>query len=265
MNSIQPSPQDVKPFLWEGRIPHYCRRYAWFNARKGLKYPAPCKTWLCPVCGPIRAYDLQAKMKSWLALREKWWLMTLTIDPKVPKGCSLDMRKDQYTKACWHSASPSLKRAVGLFDYLWTVEFHTKRDPLTGKLYNPYPHLHFLIDKEITEDILRPIWMRIGGGFEIDVTEAKTPEHSVGYMLKYLQKSTIYTAINMAKGSRIWGRSRALKGVDELTRAAKGTTGWCYVPEYIFDTEESKQRRLTSNQTYGMLVAELQRNDNILL
>ena len=226
-----------------------------------LSYPAACKTWLCPLCGPIRAHDLQARMKALLALRAQWWLMTLTIDPKVPKGCSLDMRKDQYTKWCWNRAQRSIGRAIGPFAYMWTVEFHTLRNLLTGELNNPFPHLHFLIDKGIEEKVLRPIWMRIGGGFEIDVTEAKTPEHSVGYMLKYLQKQTIYTAVHMAKGSRIWGRSRGLKTVDEIARATRGTSEWGYIPRYIFDTEESEERRLTSNAKYDILVKELQNNE----
>ncbi|KKK52638.1 hypothetical protein LCGC14_3102870, partial [marine sediment metagenome] len=195
------------------------------------------------------------QMKGLIALRPQWYMMTLTVDPKVPGGCSADIPRDQYTKQCWNTAKRSLYRLVGDMAYVWVVEFHKKLNQATGELNNPYPHLHFLIDKDIAESDLRRIWTRAGGGFEIDIRPADTTETIIGYMLKYLKKEAVYTAKMMARGRRIWGRSRGLKTVKEMERATRGISDWAYIPEYIFATEASEQRRLTANQRYDRLNA----------
>lgn len=237
--SIPDDEREVKTFHWDGQTPHYCRRYAVLNTKNGLLVPAACKTWRCPSCGPMRAYRLQGQIVGLIATRPKWYLMTLTIDPKVPSGSDLDMPRDQYTKECWNRAKRSLERAVGKFSYIWIVEFHKRRGH-DGSLNNPWPHLHFLIDTDVPLGILRTIWMRCGGGFEVDIRDVATQDEVVGYMLKYLKKESVYTAKQMCLRRRIWGRSRDLRSVIEMEDATKWATesDWIYIREYLFPPAE---------------------------
>jgi len=238
--SLTEKEEEVKTFHWEGQTPHYCRRYAMLNKKTGLLIPAACKTWRCPACGPMRAYRLQDQIKGLIAMRDKWYLMTLTIDPKIPSGCDLDSPKDQYTKECWHRALRSLQRRVGKFSFLWIVEFHKARRKSDGRLNNPWPHLHFLIDVNVPLGMLREVWMRAGGGYEVDIRSVETEDQVVGYMCKYLKKESVYTAKQMCSRRRIWGRSRDLKNVIEMEDATKWATesDWVYIREYMFDQKD---------------------------
>lgn len=229
--------QEVKqPFIWEGERPHYCRRYAFHQKSTGKNIPAPCNTWKCPHCGIIRAYRLQDKIKALIATKPQWYFMTITIDPKRVTGCNLDMDEDKYAKKCWNTTLRSLKDVMGsTFCYLWIMEYHKKINEATGELNNPFPHLHFLIDTEIDKELLRKIWMRSGGGYQVDFRPTETQNELVGYLCKYLKKEAIHTAKKMAKRSRIFGRSRGLKTVAEMEKETKGVSDWEYIPKYIFD------------------------------
>lgn len=229
----------IKPFVWIGKEPHYCMRYAFRQMSTGLTIPAPCKTWRCPKCGIIRAYRLQDKIKALIAMRERWYFMTITIDPKKVTGCNLDMQPDKYTKKCWNIALVSLRRELGKnFSYLWIMEFHKRINEITGELNNPFPHLHFLIDTEIKTELLRKIWTRSGGGYQVDFRPTKNQEEVTGYMCKYLKKEAIHTAKKMALGSRVFGRSRGLKCVAEMEKETKGVSDWIYLKKYMFDKPE---------------------------
>ncbi len=247
----------VKDNLLCGKRLHYCKRYAFFQPSTGKMYPAACKTWKCPVCAPIRAQALMEKMKALMKLNSQWYFMTLTIDPKVPSGCDLDMPPDQYTKMVWHRAHRSLSR-IEKYSYLWVIEFH-KKTGKDGKLNNPYPHMHFLIDAGLEKETIVDIWTRCGGGVQIDIRPAKSQNELTGYMCKYLKKEAIYTARNMLKGSRIWGRSRDLKLVSEMEKETKGVSEWAYLREYIYHTEESKKEYLQKKKEYDKMVIDIQK------
>lgn len=235
--SIMDNSKEIKPFVWEGKRPHYCRRYAFHQKSTDKLVPAPCNSWKCPHCAIIKAYRLQDRIKALITMRDEWYFMTITIDPKKVTGCNLDMPKDRFTKKCWNTALRSFRREIGKFSYLWTMEYHKKVNEKTGKLNNPYPHLHFLIDTKIELELLRTIWQRSGGGYQVDFRPTETKKDLIGYMCKYLKKEALHTAKKMASNSRIWGRSRDLKCVAEMEQQTqvKKESDWEYIAKYMFD------------------------------
>ena len=248
--------ENSKDFIWDGLRPHYCKRYAMINNKTGKTFPAACKTWRCPECGPKRAYRLQGKMQSLISLRPKWHFMTITIDPKRPKGCDLDMTYNGYTKMVWHRINVGLSR-IHKFSFMWMMEFH-KKIGIDGKLNNPYPHMHFLVDHEFTVDEIRELSVRCGGGVQVDIRPAQSQEEVIGYMCKYLKKEAIHTARQLSKGARIFGRSRDLKLVSEMSKETKEMSEWSYLPRYIYHTEESLKKYLQSEKDYAILIKEMQ-------
>ena len=139
------------------------------------------------------------------------------------------------------------------------MEFHKETDQ-EGKLNNPYPHLHFLIDTQIEEYMIRRTWERCGGGFEIDIKAVEAKEDVIGYMCKYLKKESVYNATMLKRCKRIWGRSRDLKTVLEMEKLTADVkeSDWEYLRTYIFRTAESEKEKLQSDTRYDTLLKDIQ-------
>lgn len=155
---------------------NYCPNSpGYFKSPDGLLFPAPCKSWTCPYCGPKRKYDLLWRLEHGYNVGGlRWRFLTLTMQTRDPTRIT----------AAWARFRAYLAKRGYRFKFVWVKEF-----TLAGKR-----HLHILISAYIPWRILRAGWLAATSGhsYIVDIRAHKGKIRSLGgYMSKYISKSLV--------------------------------------------------------------------------
>lgn len=174
-----------------------------------LAVPIFCKKWACERCGPRKKKQLFARaMNGAIAEPVKGFrpqyshkLLTLTCPgaeyraTHTPEETLADMNRK------WNLTTRAMKKRLGDFDYLKIIEFQK----------DGYPHFHILLagrviaPKGILEQF-RYTWTQHHGMGNVDIQKNRcsSVKKMVGYIMKYLTKSTVV----LPKGKRLYTASR---------------------------------------------------------
>ena len=186
-----------------------CGLWTYYNTQDGAMSRMFCMSWKCDRCSKKRAAAVRDKFIELGRLYDLTRFLTLTINPKtVPQefSCTKQMRQ-LYLKKCWHRFSTNMKKNWSTFEFLWVMEWHKRKDG--------FPHLHVMISSFMPKKRIEKAWHAAGGGF-IKIKRVSTDDQLAQYCCKYMSKDVILSVADLAKGTRIWGRSRQLKTIDEL-------------------------------------------------
>lgn len=257
MYSVPHDPEERYNILEKDeRVPSYCGRFGFVHVNgnpkevppEGLRKDRPfvqffCKRWDCAVCGRMKALLLKDRIEALTHEKGLKMMLTLTTDPSKARELQPDMGVNEYVTHVWNKTSGRLRYHWPAIKYLWMKEYHKERDARTGELNNPYPHLHVLTTDVLTEEdeskVMR-LHCRAGGGNQVDLLEAKDSNEIRRYITKYITKTAQETAHGQVGRGRIWGRSKGMKTIDEIAKAAKPKDpAWILVKEYLFKGEIS--------------------------
>ncbi len=202
-----------------------CGLWTYYSTQDGSMSRMFCKSWRCETCKEKRALAVRDKFIELGRLYNLTRFLTLTIDPKVVKeefSCSADMRQ-RYLKLIWNKFVTNMKKNWSTFEFLWVMEWHKKKDG--------FPHLHVMLSSFMPKKRIEKAWKSAGGGF-IKIKRAKDDDALAQYCCKYMAKDVILSVASLARGTRIWGRSRQLKTIDELVSFMQ-TSDWIVIKDSI--------------------------------
>lgn len=209
-----------------------CGLWSYLNTFDGTIARMNCKSWRCEDCRKKRANVVRDKFIELGRNYELNRFLTLTIDPKKvgKEDSSSKALRMRYLKVCWHKFCMNMKKNFGAFEFLWVVEWHKEK--------NPFPHLHVMVSAFLPKKRIQRAWKSAGGGF-LKIARAKGVNNLAEYCCKYMSKDVILSVADLAKGTRIWGRSRQLKTVDELVHFLHNSD-WILVKHSIEEIEKRK-------------------------
>lgn len=213
------------------RFGSICSFWSYYNTSDKTLQRLWCNTWRCSICAPFRARAVRDKFIDLGKLYELNRFLTLTINPKL-KVCEVlntANEKNLYMKKAWLKFRMNLKKQVGDFQYLWVMEWHKKE--------GSFPHLHVMLSTFIPKNRLTSCWNSAGGGF-LKIKRAKDDEGLARYCCKYMSKDVILSVAPLARGTRIWGRSRGLRTIEEMVRFLQDSD-WILIKKSIEEIEEN--------------------------
>jgi hypothetical protein len=154
-----------------------------------------CKSWLCPVCGPRKAYRLIKGIEEWAKQHDLNRFLTVTLDPKkIPR----DIKPEKYLRKVWSKFRVYLGRKLEQkVEFISVMEYHK----------SGVPHLHALINQYIPQKWISNAWSRLGGGRIVHIKQVADISKMGYYLGKYLTKDAILSG---PKGSRRYTTSRGI-------------------------------------------------------
>ncbi|OPY30978.1 MAG: hypothetical protein A4E28_00068 [Methanocella sp. PtaU1.Bin125] len=159
------------------------------------KYPAPCKSWTCPVCGPKKKrkflFSIKCATNALMSKGYRFRGLTLTLGQNA---------RNSDLGVYWHRFVMALKKAGYRFEYLWVKEFQE----------NEKLHLHALITAFVPWNVIRYYWNLAtkGTSFIVWIAQAQV-RFSAAYMSKYMAKNLAEAPFR--KGERRYGMSKGLR------------------------------------------------------
>ena len=146
--------------------------------------PCRCRSRTCEKCGPCLGWRVRQNMLSKAHLFSRPAMLSLTVD----RSCfsSPEAAHGAITEGKFIAR---LLRLLGVKLWLWVLEFQTKSG-------DGWPHWHVLIDlddvpgKRIDLPRAWRLWRDKWhlGGLDLSVKQARTREHAIHYITKYLTK-----------------------------------------------------------------------------
>lgn len=142
-----------------------------------------CNSWTCPRCNILKALRVKYKIKETATLNNLGYFLTLTLDPKkIPTEYYSETKNDthKYITKIFNTFILDLKRkniSNRKIKYIWIMEFQK----------NGRAHLHILINFN-DKNLIRKIWVRVGGGHIMDIQPAQTIEGLSRYLSDYIVK-----------------------------------------------------------------------------
>lgn len=171
--------------------PTYCKRipiaaieYSGEEIVKITLSRIACKSWTCPRCNKVKALKVKYLLRETAIINNLGYFLTLTLDPKkVPTGILSDKQNNthKYITTLFNTFITDLKRNTlsnVKLKYIWVLEFQK----------NGNAHLHILFNNFISINLIRRIWVRVGGGHIMYVEPAKTLEGISSYLSDYIVK-----------------------------------------------------------------------------
>jgi len=198
-----------KPFQTRKAPPLFCKsRKIFFMAIQNGRLDRisigriGCNSWTCPVCQIKKAVQLKYKLFDIACLNNLSHQLVLTLDPKkIPKEYLNDKNNSSHkyiTKLFNHFKtvinrkkftyfnknkkryySFDLKKQAEVFKYLWVLQYQ----PRTG-----IAHLHVLINQFLPAEVIRKLWMKIGGGVDVWIEGSRNVEAVSRYVTNYIVK-----------------------------------------------------------------------------
>jgi len=159
--------------------------------------PIPCMSWTCPECGPYKALRVKYELIDITLLNNLSYFLTLTLDPKhIPSEYTSETH--QYiTKLFNHFVTTIKRKKFRYYDkrkrkwcsfdlknqdeklkYIWVCEFQK----------NGNAHLHILLNQYLPVQVLRDIWVHVGGGHVMKIEKIKTLAGISMYLTNYIVK-----------------------------------------------------------------------------
>lgn len=143
-----------------------------------------CNSWTCPRCNILKALRVKYQIKETAILNDLGYFLTLTLDPKkIPIEYYSETRNDthKYITKIFNTFVLDIKRKTSSKEklkYTWIMEFQK----------NGRAHMHILLNNYIDINLIRKIWVRVGGGHIMDIQPAKTLEGLSRYLSDYVVK-----------------------------------------------------------------------------
>lgn len=136
--------------------------------------PLKCKTWTCPLCGPMRARQLAREAH----LGQPTTFLTLTVNPAI--GIDADDRAVSLSHA-WRTLRKRIIRRYGIKALPFLAVFEkTKRGE---------PHLHILARMPyVPQAWLSDQMKELTGAPVVDIRSINDPRKAANYVTKYIAK-----------------------------------------------------------------------------
>lgn len=193
-----------KPFKIRKSPSSFCRKYRvglYKTEKSQLKTatfkPMPCMSWTCPSCSPYKALRIKYELIEIIMSNNLEYFLTLTLDPsKLEKHNREDTHK-YITKLFNHFITVLKRKSFTYFDknkkrwftfdlskqeeklkYVWICEFQK----------NGNAHLHILLNQFLPVDIIREIWVHVGGGHIMYIDKVKNQSAISMYLTHYIVK-----------------------------------------------------------------------------
>jgi len=161
-----------------------------------------CNSWNCPTCCKRKANMVRREIIEVSGLNNLYYHLVLTLDgTKIPyeyKNGEVNDTHKYITKIFNHFLTllrrekrDYVKRSTGLikhFDYsqlekelkyIWIIEF--QKDTKNA-------HMHILLNQFLPIEVIRDLWMHVGGGVEMFIERVKTVKGLSIYVTKYISK-----------------------------------------------------------------------------
>ncbi|MBP9702868.1 hypothetical protein KBD69_04225 [Candidatus Woesebacteria bacterium] len=227
-----------------------------------------CNSWTCPRCQIKKALRLKYLLLNIALLNDIWYHLVLTLDPKtIPLeyfGNGVNKTHEYITKKFNHLVVTlkrnkftyystkkkrfykfELKKQVNILKYIWVLQFQ----PGTG-----IAHLHILLNQFLPAEIIRKVWMHIGGGIDIHIEKVKSVNRISRYVLNY-----IVDGIDTHKGNPIGG----FKYFERRYSVSRSCTRPDRVGKRIFsDLSPDKLKLLLQKKNLGFLFDEVDNPDS---
>lgn len=143
--------------------------------------PSRCKSWSCPDCAPHNAIRVRKLIEQVVLLNDLQYFFTLTLNPeKIPDEYKDNTHK--YITSLFNKLMLYLKRELKLkksLKYIWVMEYQK----------NGNAHLHGMWNLRLDVNVIRRIWVNVGGGQQMVIGKAKDMTKTARYVSKYLSKS----------------------------------------------------------------------------
>ena len=152
-------------------------RSGWFYTNGKEVRPFRCGSWRCSECGPKRAFRVRSGIvKKAQSLRLRFfWTFTLPGRGAAVRGNPRLSRSE--LPQMWRRLKEILRRRLGSFSYIAVPE--PQKDGTA--------HLHVIMNRWISKEVLDEAWARLGGGFTW--AERLDVQRSGNYISKYLAKT----------------------------------------------------------------------------
>jgi hypothetical protein len=137
-----------------------------------LAFPMSCKSWDCPSCRRKKAEDYRSRMNS-IDDGRKLWFLTLTY---FHNNSPLEAWRTY--NVAWNRLRTHISKRYGSFDYIRVLESHKN---------SPYPHLHVILDAEMSHSFIGEAAVSAGFGYQIKYKPI-TADGCFAYIRKYLTK-----------------------------------------------------------------------------
>jgi hypothetical protein len=184
--------------------PSFCKKYRTGIIKtknsiitEAIFKPMPCMSWTCPECAQYKALRVKYKVIDIILQNDLCYLLTLTLDPqKIPKEYTEHTHK-YITKLFNHFITTLKRKRFRYYDkrksqwfvfdlknsdkklkYVWVCEFQK----------NGNAHLHILFNQFLPVEILRSVWVQIGGGHIMKIEKVKSPQGISMYLTNYIVK-----------------------------------------------------------------------------
>ena len=160
-----------------------------------------CNSWNCPTCCKRKANAVRREIIEVSGLNNLYYHLVLTLDgTKIPPEFKNSEVNDthKYITQKFNHFMTLLKRArqdytkkdgqVKHFDfskleeklkYVWVIEFQEGT-------HNA--HMHILLNQFLPIEVIRKLWMHVGGGVQMKVKRVKTVKGLAIYVTKYISK-----------------------------------------------------------------------------
>ncbi|NMB91840.1 hypothetical protein GYA37_03270 [candidate division WWE3 bacterium] len=171
-----------------------------------------CNSWNCPTCCKRKANMVRREIIEVSGLNNLYYHLVFTLDgTKIPyeyKNSELNDTHKYITKIFNHFLTllrrekrDYVKKKTGQikhFDYsqlekelkyIWIIEF--QKDTKNA-------HMHILLNQFLPIEVIRDLWMHVGGGVEMFIERVKTVKGLSIYVTKYISKG-----LNGVDGSNI--------------------------------------------------------------
>lgn len=158
-----------------------------------------CNSWTCPRCAPIKARAISYQIRDVVLLNNLNCYLTLTLDPnklsqediiesqthkiitgffnhlittvKRKKFNYFNVKKNQHYQFALKNSGEKLK-------YVWVIEFQQ----------NGLAHMHILLNQFLPIEVIREVWVHIGGGHIMYIDKVGNLNAVSNYITKYFCK-----------------------------------------------------------------------------
>lgn len=196
-----------KKFHTRKTPPRFCKSKKYFlliiedgKLRRVIVSRIGCNSWTCPDCQKTKALKLKYYLLDVARLNQISYHLVLTLDPKVipSEYLSEDINNTHsyITKLFNHFITILKRNRYSYFNkkkkkyftfelskqsttlkYLWVLQFQ----PNTGNA-----HLHILLNQFLPAEIIRKVWIYVGGGHDLKIENVKTVEGVSRYITDYI-------------------------------------------------------------------------------
>lgn len=189
--------KEVKDYNSELALDYDCQEnysnFFFYDIENNKKIHFYCKSWRCSTCYDRQRRKLKRKLIV-IALAVKFkYFWSFTIEHKV---CDW-FESYEYIFKCWNKFLILLRRRFPDIQFVRVNESHKDK----------YAHLHFLTIRFLPVNLIRSMWVSVGGGVQMKVKRITGVEGMARYMGKYLTKDTA----KLPKGKRHYSISKDLQ------------------------------------------------------